>query len=159
MSFPRLTIMLLLPLGAITLAACGGGGENGITDHAAAQSLPVEQAAPAAGQPSGNDSAETTVTPGLPGNGVDGDAERGREVFFANGCTVCHGDQGEGGIGPTLPQSRLDPEQLVAQARRPRGVMPRYDVSVIPDEHLADVLAWLHTLPLPERIVAGEGTP
>lgn len=37
--------------------------------------------------------------------------------------------------------------------------MPRYDISVILDEAVADVLAWLQTLPLPDNIVPGEGTP
>lgn len=148
-----------MPLSAIALAACGGGDTNGITEQAAAQPLPAEQAQTAAQQPSGDDQAAASTSPGLPGSGVDGDAARGREVFFANGCTVCHGDQGEGGIGPTLARIRLDPDQVITQVRRPRGVMPRYDVSVIPDQELADVLAWLHTLPLPERLVPGEGRP
>ena len=48
---------------------------------------------------------------------------------------------------------------MIDQYRNPRGVMPRFDQSVIPDEDVANVHAWLQGLPLPDNIVPGEGTP
>ena len=87
------------------------------------------------------------------------DPERGRQVFFANGCNACHGDQGQGGIGPTIAQTRFSVDRVIGQYRSPRGLMPPFPASVIPDETVADVRAWLQTLPLPEDIVPGEGTP
>ena len=88
-----------------------------------------------------------------------GDADRGQQVFFQNGCNVCHGDTGEGGIGPTIAQTSLSGEQVLEQYRNPRGIMPRFDASILPDEDVANVLAWLQTLPLPDNIVPGLGTP
>lgn len=87
------------------------------------------------------------------------DRDRGQQVFFQNGCNVCHGDVGEGGIGPTIAQTGLAVEQMIDQYRNPRGVMPRFDPSVIPDEDVANVHAWLQGLALPATIVPGEGTP
>jgi mono/diheme cytochrome c family protein len=88
-----------------------------------------------------------------------GDAERGQQVFFNNGCNICHGDTGQGGIGPTLAQTGFSVEQVRGQYRNPRGIMPPFDANVVSDQQIADVHAWLQTLPLPDVIVPGEGTP
>ncbi|MEE9277617.1 MAG: cytochrome c oxidase subunit II transmembrane domain-containing protein [Dehalococcoidia bacterium] len=88
-----------------------------------------------------------------------GDAARGQELFFANGCNVCHGDNGEGGIGPTIASTGLSLDGVTGQYRRPRGVMPSFDEDRVPDADVADIYAWLQTLPLPDSIVPGEGTP
>ena len=88
-----------------------------------------------------------------------GDPARGQQVFFANGCSACHGDTGQGGIGPTLAQTSFTLEQEIAQYRNPRGAMPPFNEATIPDEDVANILAWLATPPLPNTIVPGEGTP
>ena len=88
-----------------------------------------------------------------------GDADRGQQVFFQNGCNVCHGDTGEGGIGPTLAQTGFSVEQVIDQYRKPRGTMPAFNADTVSDQQVADVHAWLQTLPLPDTIIAGEGTP
>ena len=87
------------------------------------------------------------------------DATRGQEIFFANGCSVCHGDVGQGGIGPTLAQTSLTLSQVVGQYRTPRGTMPAFGDDRITDQDIADVFTWLQTLDLPEPIVEGLGTP
>ena len=88
-----------------------------------------------------------------------GDAERGQQVFFQNGCNVCHGDTGQGGIGPTLAQTGFSVDQVTNQYRSSRGIMPAFSADIVPDQSVADVHAWLQTLPLPDTIVPGEGTP
>lgn len=141
------------------LTACCGGGSDGLTQQAAAQSEPEAQETPVSGPaPTEEQAPAAAGAPGIPGRVVAGDPDRGREVFVANGCMVCHGDAGDGGIGPTLARTSLDTGRAIEQVRRPRGVMLRYDVTVIPDEQAADILARLHTLALPDRIVSGEGT-
>ena len=90
---------------------------------------------------------------------VAADPARDQQVFFQNGCNLCHGDAGEGGIGPTLAQTGFSVQQDIDQYRSPRGVMPPFPESVIPDEDVAAIHAWLQTLPLPDVIVPGEGTP
>ncbi len=87
------------------------------------------------------------------------DAARGQEIFFANGCSVCHGSDGEGGIGPTVAQTGLSISQVVGQYRTPRGTMPPFDAGRVSDQDIADVYIWLQTLDLPASIVEGLGTP
>ena len=88
-----------------------------------------------------------------------GDVVRGQELFFANGCNVCHGDVGQGGIGPTIASTGFNEEQVLEQYRNPRGVMPPFDEGRVADEDVGNIYAWLQTLPLPDSIVPGEGTP
>ena len=88
-----------------------------------------------------------------------GDPDRGQQVFFQNGCNVCHGDTGQGLIGPTLAQTSFSVEQVIGQYRSPRDAMPPFSADIVPDQQVADVHAWLQTLPLPDTIIAGEGTP
>lgn len=124
------------------------------------QSLVDGLGAGATARPPSDDTATDAAAPvdAAPAAGAV-DPARGQQVFFQNGCNVCHGDTGQGGIGPTLAQTSFSLEQELQQYRNPRGVMPRFDESVIPDEDVANVLAWLQTLPLPDSIVPGEGTP
>ena len=86
-------------------------------------------------------------------------AARGQELFFANGCSVCHGDNGEGGIGPTIASTGFSLEQVIGQYRSPRAVMPAFPADRVSDAEVADIYAWLQTLPLPDMIMPGEGTP
>lgn len=102
---------------------------------------------------------EQPTDPEPPAELEPGDPERGQQVFFQNGCNVCHGDTGEGGIGPTIAQTGLSVGQMIDQYRNPRGVMPAFNPDVVTDQQVADVHAWLQTLPLPDTIVEGEGTP
>ncbi len=87
------------------------------------------------------------------------DPAAGEATFFANGCNACHGDQGQGGLGPTIAQTGFSVEQVINQYRSPRDLMPPLDASIVPDDQVANIHAWLRTLPLPDTIVPGEGTP
>ena len=89
----------------------------------------------------------------------EADSANGQELFFANGCNVCHGDNGQGGIGPTLASTNFTLDQVISRYRSPRGVMPIFSEDRVPDTNVADIYAWLQTLPLPNTIVPGLGTP
>ena len=93
------------------------------------------------------------------GEATRGNPAHGQELFFANGCNVCHGDQGQGGIGPTLASTNFSLDDVIAQYRNPRGIMPTFTADRVPDTDVADIYAWLQTLPLPAAIVPGLGTP
>ncbi len=82
-----------------------------------------------------------------PDAGPQGDPVRGQQLFFINGCNVCHGDQGEGGIGLPIAGTALPLEEVISQYRNPRDQMPVFPPDVIPDEDIADTYAWLQTLP------------
>ena len=135
-------------------AACGGGERpDAPADRGAAAAA---SAGAAAGQPAAQEQAQPPPqAPAAPA----GDAARGAQLFLNNGCAVCHGDQGQGLIGPTIAQTRFTIEQVLSQYRKPRLLMPPFPEALVPDADVADIYAWLHTLPIPATIVPGEGSP
>jgi len=84
--------------------------------------------------------------PEIDSGGFSADAANGMELFFANGCNVCHGDTGEGIIGPQIAGTTLTFSQVVSQYRNPRAAMPQFPADVVPDEDVFDIYSWLQTL-------------
>jgi ubiquinol-cytochrome c reductase cytochrome c subunit len=83
-----------------------------------------------------------------------GNAQNGRKLFAANGCYQCHGYEAQGAT-PTGP--RLGPRPLAFAAfskyvRQPTGQMPPYTSKVITDATLADIYAFLQSLPAPPSV-------
>ena len=74
-----------------------------------------------------------------------GNATRGKELFLKNGCYECHGTVGQGGTGPRLAPRTAS----LAYVRKPAGQMPPYTPKVMSDADLADVLAYLMSIPAP----------
>ena len=77
------------------------------------------------------------------------DPARGQELFFTNGCNVCHGDTGQGGIGPIIAQTQIGLAAEIEQYRNPQAAMPAFPADRVPDQDVAHIYAWLQTLPLP----------
>ena len=66
------------------------------------------------------------------------------------GCYQCHGTQGQG----TTAGARLAPKPialaaLIAYVRQPKGQMPPYTAKVVSDAELADIRAYLASIPEP----------
>ena len=80
-----------------------------------------------------------------------GDADNGKKIFLRNGCYQCHGTVGQGGSGGArLAQTKLTQAGLTAYVRNPRaGGMPPYRAKVMSDQELADVYAYIKSLPEP----------
>ena len=81
-----------------------------------------------------------------------GNAQSGRKVFASNGCYECHGYEAQGAT-PTGP--RLGPRPLAFAAfskyvRQPTGQMPPYTTKTLTDATLADIYAFLQSLPAPK---------
>ncbi len=80
-----------------------------------------------------------------------GDAARGRQLYLAGGCFECHGRAGQGGAfngpAPALAQTPLPYVSFQAQLRNPYGDMPPYAAKVMPDQDVADVFAFVRSLP------------
>ena len=76
-----------------------------------------------------------------------GDVARGKAVYVSDGCWQCHGYQGQGGAGPKLAPNPLPFEALARQLRKPRGTMPVYTHVTTPDQDVADIYAYLQTIP------------
>lgn len=82
-------------------------------------------------------------------------AARGRQLYLSVGCVHCHGTQGQGSTAGT----RLAPEPLPAAAiaqfiRATNTTMPAYSAKVLGDADVADIAAFLATIP-PARPVTG----
>ncbi len=83
-------------------------------------------------------------------------AENGKRLYMRNGCYECHGTVGQGaGNNPTAP--KLAPKPLTVQAittyiRKPAGGMPPYTSKVMSDADIADVRAYLASIPEPPPV-------
>jgi len=73
--------------------------------------------------------------------------ERGAKLYRDVGCYQCHGLAAHGGVGPKLGPNPLPAKVIAAYIRNPGGVMPPYAQSVLSDQDVADITAWLQTLP------------
>jgi mono/diheme cytochrome c family protein len=82
-----------------------------------------------------------------------GDAANGKRLYLANYCYTCHGRVGQGGAyngpAPALAKTAMPYEGLVGQTRNPSNDMPGYSALVLPDQALADIYAYLQSLPGP----------
>ena len=89
--------------------------------------------------------AALAVTP--PSTG--GDPANGKRVFFADGCFYCHGTTGAGGgnAGPRLAPNPLPLEGVRAKLRTASGRMPVYSPAILKDSEIADIVAYLQSIP------------
>ena len=78
-----------------------------------------------------------------------GDPINGKRIFFADGCVYCHGTTGAGGgpAGPRLAPNPLPLEGVTAKVRTPSGRMPVYSPAVLRDAEIADIVAYLQSIP------------
>jgi mono/diheme cytochrome c family protein len=80
-------------------------------------------------------------------------AARGRQLYLSVGCVHCHGTQGQG----STAGARLAPEPLPAAAiaqfiRATNTTMPAYSEKVLGDADVADIAAFLASLPAPKPV-------
>ncbi len=80
-----------------------------------------------------------------------GDVAAGRQTYIAIGCFECHGRLGQGGafLGPTptLAHTELPLDAFTVQMRQPMNNMPAYSAKVLPDKDVADIYAYLQSVP------------
>lgn len=81
-----------------------------------------------------------------------GDAANGKRLFEKNACYQCHGYWGQGGVaGARLAQTKLPFVAFSAFVRNPpSGSMPPFRAKVMPDQDLADVYAYIKSIPEPK---------
>ena len=132
MRAPRLPLLLLA-----LLTACD--------DEATVPSPPP--AAPAA-QPTAPTPAPPPPAPAAPPE-VALTAADGATIWQAQSCLACHGEWGEGGVGPALAGRVPTLEAMVARIRAGAPPMPAWTAAELPDAEIAAVRAWLLTLPVP----------
>ena len=78
-----------------------------------------------------------------------GNDVEGKRLFLAYGCRECHGTTGAGGgiAGPKLAPDPLPFEAVRAKLRTASGRMPVYTATVVKDSEIADIVAYLQSIP------------
>jgi mono/diheme cytochrome c family protein len=95
----------------------------------------------------GASAARNTATPVPTSAQLNEHAAQGQAKYLAVGCAACHGDRGEGGIGPRISGTtiRLEELQILVRSGAMSGV--RYDDGELPDQAVANIYLWLQTNP------------
>jgi mono/diheme cytochrome c family protein len=78
-----------------------------------------------------------------------GDASNGKKIFQTYGCYQCHGREAQGGVGPRLGPRPISFAAFSRYVRQPTDQMPPYTTKVVSDAQLADMYAFLQSIPAP----------
>jgi mono/diheme cytochrome c family protein len=82
--------------------------------------------------------------------------ENGRKAFVKNGCWQCHGFEGQGSAvtsnGKVLANTELPFESLEAFVRSTNRAMPPYSEEILSSADLADIYAFLQSVPKPKDV-------
>ncbi len=78
-----------------------------------------------------------------------GNADSGKTLYVQWGCYACHGYAGQGGAGARLSTNPPALAAFIRLVRRPLNAMPPYTEKVLTDQQLADIHAYLLTMPAP----------
>ncbi len=73
----------------------------------------------------------------------------GKEIFDSYGCYQCHDHDGHGGVGARLAPNPIPFAAFSKYVRQPTGEMPPYTKKVVSDQELADIYAYLQSMPQP----------
>jgi ubiquinol-cytochrome c reductase cytochrome c subunit len=78
-----------------------------------------------------------------------GDAANGKRLFMRVGCYECHGTTGASGgpAGPRLAPSPLPFIAVKTKVRTASGRMPVFSEAVLKDAEIADIYAYLQSIP------------
>ena len=75
-----------------------------------------------------------------------GSAQHGKELYLKYSCYACHGYDGHGGAGARLVPLAMTVGRFTAYVHNPRR-MPPYTEKVLSDAQLADLFAYITSLP------------
>ena len=75
-----------------------------------------------------------------------GNAQQGKELYLSYSCYACHGYDGHGGAGARLVPMRMTVDRFTAYVHNPRQ-MPPYSSKLLTDAQLADLFAYIKSLP------------
>jgi mono/diheme cytochrome c family protein len=81
-------------------------------------------------------------------------AENGKKAFVANGCWQCHGFEGQGSVatsnGTVIAHTQLPFEAFENFVRSTNRAMPPYREAILSKSDLADIYAYLQSIPKPQ---------
>ncbi len=97
--------------------------------------------------------AQTGDAPKTAAGAPAGNAQHGKTLYVTDGCYECHGyaAQGGAGTGPKLGPNPIPYAAFSFQVRSPRDEMPPYTAKVLSDSDLADMYAFVQSLPQPPK--------
>jgi mono/diheme cytochrome c family protein len=83
-----------------------------------------------------------------------GNAQNGKKLIMSYGCYECHGREGQGST--QTGAARIGPPQLSFEGfqsyvRAPKNQMPPYSSKAVSDQDLADIYAYLKSIPMPPK--------
>jgi mono/diheme cytochrome c family protein len=78
-----------------------------------------------------------------------GNVDNGKKFFKSYGCYQCHGNAAQGAAGARLAPRPIPFKGFLAYVRQPKGQMPPYTAKVLSEKDLADIYAFLQTVPTP----------
>jgi mono/diheme cytochrome c family protein len=85
------------------------------------------------------------------GAAIGASAEKGKAAFMQFGCWQCHGTQGQGSVvtsgGKVLAPDPMPFEAFTAFVRTTNRAMPPYSEAVLSNEDLANIYAYLQSIP------------
>jgi mono/diheme cytochrome c family protein len=83
-----------------------------------------------------------------------GNSTSGAKLYVDRACWQCHGLAAQGGgiAGPRLAGRVQAWAAFATYVRRPTEEMIPYTAKVLPDNELADIFAWLQSLPPPPAV-------
>ncbi len=78
-----------------------------------------------------------------------GNAAHGKELYIKFSCYACHGFSGENGPGARLVPMKMAQAGFIGYVRNPPQAnrMPSYSPKVLPDSDMADIYAYIKTIP------------
>lgn len=89
---------------------------------------------------------------------AQGNVAAGQRAYTDYACYYCHGTVGQGSlptVGPRIARVARSLDSFRGYVRRPAGRMSSYPDRVISDAALADIYAYLRSLPEPPKPLPG----
>ena len=77
-----------------------------------------------------------------------GSGEKGKAAYVRHGCWQCHGFDGQGSVaGSKIAPNPMPFEAFSDFVRTTGGAMPPYQKAILSDDDLADIYAYLQSVP------------
>lgn len=100
-----------------------------------------------------SDAAATSTTSSFKPTNSPGDPKRGRELFVKDACYQCHGYEGQvANAGMRLGPNPMPPEAIAAFIRKDNGMMPPFSATMVTDQDIVDIVAFLRSVAPPTDI-------
>ena len=88
-------------------------------------------------------------TPAQTQTAPSGNAQTGKDLYVRYSCYACHSYDGHGGAGARLVPLPMNTARFTAYIRNPpRPQMPAYSTKLLSDAQLADIWAYIKSLPV-----------